>query len=264
MSSLLKLKEKTNILSQYVKHSASYEMDYPLTYPTEINFQMTGNCNIRCAMCQIPQNADNNNLLSVAEMKRVLNEARGWDDSVRYVSFVGGEALLRKNETLTMIRFAKELGFHTSLVSNGTLISENVADQLCEAGLDRIAISIDGGKKESHDFIRGNGIFDRAIDGLDRLILRRDDGIRLKVDISSTIMAYNFREMELIHKLAIDHKVNELFFQSVVPDNTFVFDDPAVYNTPLWIQPGEIQELMEIIERIIELKRRFRIINNST
>jgi MoaA/NifB/PqqE/SkfB family radical SAM enzyme len=187
--------------------------------------------------------------IGLEEMKKILDEMKNWRNT-RYVSFVGGESLIRMNDTLELIRYASSLGFHTNLVSNATLLNDGTCKKLADAGLDRIALSLDGAKKETHDFIRGNGNYEKIMRATETFLKLKKD-YNIKVDFTTVVMSYNFRELIDLYWLAKRISVDQWFLQSVVLDNTFRSFD---YNSPLWINGKDQEELREVIKKLIELK----------
>jgi MoaA/NifB/PqqE/SkfB family radical SAM enzyme len=245
----MELKEKIKKAEIYLKYYFSYLLNHPLIYPKEVNFQMTNRCTLKCKMCNIWKLPRKGKEISVEEMKRILREVKNWENT-KYVSFVGGESLIRMKETLELIKYANSLGFHTNLVSNATLLNEEICEELVEAGLERIALSLDGSKRETHDFIRGKGNFDQVVKAA-RFFLALKKDYNIKVDFTTVVMAYNFRELVDLYHLTKKIGVDQWFLQSVVLDNTFRKFD---YNSPLWIRGKELEELKKVIEELIVLK----------
>ena len=68
------------------------------------------------------------------------------------VLFTGGEPLLRPDLS-KLVGFASRLGMSVTVITNGSLLSEEVARDLTAAGLDRLHISL-GGPAEVHNSIR--------------------------------------------------------------------------------------------------------------
>lgn len=252
--------EKMNLVKQYLLHVLSYEMDYPFSEPTEVNFQMTNRCPLRCKMCNIPDNKKEKEELTLDEMRNVIDEVVEWSDDEKYVSFVGGEALVRKEETLEMIKYCKEKGLHTTLVTSGVLLDEELCRELVGLDLDRIAFSIDGASADTHNEIRGKDVYGTAIKYLDKILELRDE--KPKVDVNTVIMAQNFRELPEIHEMARRKGADEIFYQAVVPDNTYR-KKMDLYDDEVWIGEEEREELDQAIDELKKLKREHGMINNS-
>ncbi|MCD6371719.1 MAG: radical SAM protein, partial [Candidatus Aenigmarchaeota archaeon] len=244
------MKRKLKNIETYLRYYLSYLINYPLIYPKEINFQMTNACNLRCKMCNIwklPRNPKKE--MKIKEMKRILKEVSNWKNT-KYVSFVGGEALIRMKDTLELIKYAKSLGFFTNIVSNGTLLTKKeTCKKLVEAGLDRIAFSLDGATEKTHDYIRGSGSFYQVVKSVKNFLsLKRK--FKIKVDLTTVVMSYNFSELVDIYWLAKKLGVDQWFLQSVVLDNTFKNFD---YNSKVWIKGKKLEELERIIRKLVYL-----------
>ena len=206
-------------------------------------------------MCNIWKLGINNRRkeMTVDEMKRILNEVKNWDNT-KAVSFVGGESLIRYNDTLELIRYANSLGFYTNLVSNATLLNKKTCKELVEAGIKRVALSLDGATEKTHDYIRGEGNFKQVIKAA-KILLKLKKKYNVKVDFTTVVMSYNFRELVDLYWLSKDIGVDQWFLQSVVLDNTFKNFD---YSSPLWIKGKDLEDLKKIIRELIKLKIRDR------
>jgi MoaA/NifB/PqqE/SkfB family radical SAM enzyme len=246
---------------EYLSYFLSYFLNYPFAYPKDLNFQMTNRCPLRCKMCNIPKLKINKKELSVEEMKKVLEEVKTWKKT-KYVSFVGGEALVRKKDTIELIDYANKLGFHTAIVTSGYFLNKKTCEELVNAGLKRIAFSVDGAYEETHDFIRGKGSFKKVMRGIENM--KEINSQQVKMDFNTVIMSYNFEELPEIYYLAKDLEMDQIFFQTVVIDNTYKLDSSAYEKTEYWIKEWQLKKLKEIIKKIIllKLKDKFFIFNS--
>jgi len=62
------------------------------------------------------------------------------------------------------------------MITNGWLMNEEIADKAVEAGINTVAISVDG-LEETHDFIRKKGSFQRIMRAFD-ILLRIGDNMQ--------------------------------------------------------------------------------------
>lgn len=133
-------------------------------------FELTDACNMNCLHCGSHASPKNKRFLDTGLVKKVLDEvANEYDTENILVCFSGGEPLLHP-DFLELISYASNKGFCAGMTSNGTLITEEIAKKLADAGLKSVSISIDG-TKESHDWFRGQkGAYDRAITGIKNLL----------------------------------------------------------------------------------------------
>ncbi len=136
-------------------------------------FQVSGTlCNIACHHCFISCSPTNHNFefLTFDEVKRSVDESM--DIGVKEYYFTGGEPFMNKH-LLDMIEYIMEFG-PVTVLSNGMLIKEETAKRL--AGIEKnsiysleIRISIDGYTEEMNDAIRGQGVFKKAMQGVQNL-----------------------------------------------------------------------------------------------
>jgi len=85
------------------------------------------------------------------------------------------------------------------MAPNGTLITEAIAIEMAEAGIQRISISLDGATKESHDrFRQVDGAFEGALRGI-KWAKQAD----VDFQINTTITLQNLEEMPKIQELAV-------------------------------------------------------------
>ena len=151
-------------------------------------------CNLECDMCPFWRRPDEE-LLSVEAERRLLSKLA--DGGVLFVGFEGGEPLLRP-DLPQILREANER-FHTSLVTNGFLLSRRLPE--FARYLDYLFVSLDG-IGPLHDQLRGiSGSFDRAVRGI---ATARE---RLPVAISATLTRHNLHQATKLVDLAQSLKV---------------------------------------------------------
>lgn len=139
------------------------------TGPINCSLNITGRCNLNCLHCSA--NALNNyeedmtteQLYQVVD--NLINRARIFNV---YIS--GGEPLIRKEFFDVVSRF-EDNGVSVALFTNATLITEDIAQRLVkETNVRKINTSLDGANSESHDALRGEGSFEKAIKGINNLL----------------------------------------------------------------------------------------------
>jgi AdoMet-dependent heme synthase len=195
--------------------------------PRIISWNTTLRCNLKCPHCYI--DAD-----SGGQIKEELTTDQGkmLIDQIAEVSkplliFSGGEPLLR-DDIYELARYATGRGMTVVMGSNGTLITDPVAQKLKEAGVKAVAVSIDSTDPGRHDAFRGMpGAWDRAMHGIDACVR---NGIRVQVNTTATTQ--NFREVELVMDLAAQHGASSfhLFFLVPTGRGTAISDiSPAMY-----------------------------------
>lgn len=135
--------------------------------------QVTGTwCNLQCAHCINASGPVDPWLapMAAAEVERHVDEAARL--GAREVYFTGGEPFLHPR-LLELLAYALER-LPATVLTNGTLITERVADRL--AGLAarsryslEVRVSLDDPERGANDRVRGRGAFDRALGAIARL-----------------------------------------------------------------------------------------------
>lgn len=155
-----------------------------------VYLELTRACNLKCIHCLNNSGIKQKDELTKDELLKLIKKLSSL--GVQEIRFTGGEPLLF-NGIYDLIKFATEEGICTSLGTNGTLITKEVAKELKESGLKKVVVSIDGNKK-THDKIRGKKNYQKAMHGLKYL---QKNGINVRVN--SVIMKSN---MDDVIKLA--------------------------------------------------------------
>jgi radical SAM protein with 4Fe4S-binding SPASM domain len=134
--------------------TAPYRMDLAITY----------RCNNDCAHCY---NARERNFpeLGTEQWFKILDQL--WALGIPHIVFTGGEATLR-NDLPELIRHAESNGQITGLNTNARRLSdEKYVQQLVDAGLDHVQITVESCDEQIHDeMMRAKGSFKQTIAGL--------------------------------------------------------------------------------------------------
>ncbi|MGQ9706305.1 MAG: radical SAM protein [bacterium] len=133
--------------------------------PVLVSFAITRRCNLKCIHCYSESvDKPHPNELTTDEAKTLIDQiARS---GARLLIFDGGEPLMR-DDVYELIRYASTVGLRPLLGTNATLIDDDIARRLKEAGLRAMAVSLDGDNAKTHDDFRGeNGSFNTTIEGI--------------------------------------------------------------------------------------------------
>lgn len=162
-------------------------------------WETTAGCNLECIHCRRLDVAHEmmRSDLTTQEAFRLVEQIAEVGNPILILS--GGEPLIRP-DILDIARHAKGRGLMVSLATNGTLITSKLARAIRDAGIARVAISLDGARAETHDqFRRQLGAFHRALEGIGYL-----RWAKVPVQVNTTVARHNVGELEAIHDLAVD------------------------------------------------------------
>ncbi len=145
------------------------------TVPLSVQFELTRRCNERCVHCYVDLE-DTSGELDTGEVLRILGELR--EAGTLFLTFTGGEPLLRR-DLPRLVRRARELGFALRLFTNATLVREEHARLLREAGVLAVEVSLFAMDPAVHERVTGlRGSHARTLAGI-RLL--REHGVPVVV-----------------------------------------------------------------------------------
>ena len=172
----------------------SHLIHYSADKKPVVVWNSTRRCNLYCMHCYMDSHdRDYPGELTTEEGYRLLDDLA--DFGVPTVIFSGGEPLTRP-DLFELAAHATGRGLRCVLSTNGTLIGEETARRVQEAGFAYVGISLDG-IGPAHDKVRGKlGAYDESLAGLRRC---REAGVR--VGLRFTIHRKNVDELPAIFDL---------------------------------------------------------------
>src|ERR671910_2863280 len=146
--------------------------------PEIVQIESTNICNAKCVFCPRDEMHRKQGIMSFDLFKKVVDEAAELGIThVRVHNY--GEPFVDRR-LVDKVRYAKERGIReVGMISNGSLINEQVARGMIEAGLDAINISVDASGKDVFESTRLGLKYDKVIANIERLVrLRTESGKR--------------------------------------------------------------------------------------
>ncbi|HEY8231249.1 MAG TPA: radical SAM protein [Vicinamibacteria bacterium] len=204
--------------------------------PIEGTIETTYRCNLNCVHCYVNQPAgsieERERELSLDRLKQLVDEIVA--EGTLFVLFTGGEVLLRPDFP-ELYLYARSKGLIVTIFTNGTLVTDRIADLFAEARPDKIEISLYGMTKETYDRVtRVPGSFEKCIDGIRRLV---DRGLPLT--LKTMALAWNHHEVEAMEGYAKSLGLQFRFDSSLNPR----VDCGSNRNSELQIAPERALEL---------------------
>ena len=157
--------------------------------PFQVTLELTYRCNLSCKHCYV--DVPSRDELSFSEMKGILDQlARA---GTLYLLLTGGEILVR-HDFLAIARLARTLGFQLILLTNGTLMTPMMAEEIAKLKPLLVGVSLHGATPDTHDLITGRpGSFEATLRGTDLL---RCSGVN--VALHTVLMDSNERETAMM------------------------------------------------------------------
>ncbi|HHH27664.1 MAG TPA: TIGR04053 family radical SAM/SPASM domain-containing protein [Polyangiaceae bacterium] len=207
--------------------------------PLILFWETTQACDLVCEHCRAcAQPSRSPDELSTAEGKALLDDAKAMGCPL--VILTGGDPAKRP-DLADLVRHGSDIGLRVALTPSATpLVTEELLIELKDAGLSRLAISLDGATPEAHDRFRGfEGSFRRTFE-----ILEQARAVGLTTQVNTTVTTYNQHELETIAELleALDITLWAVFF--VVPTGRA--------SAAELLEPGVVEEVMHRLADIGE------------
>ena len=160
-------------------------------------------CTANCKTCQLRRdlhkNLINQKKLSFEQWLKIFEDASKL--GVERLDISGGEPTLYKKLT-DLIRAGKSYGWYINLNTNGSLINEDYALRLIEAGLDSVSISIYSADPQIHDEMRNSkGLWEKATQAVETFSRLRAGRSNLQIATQCLICRENYRNLSDLMKL---------------------------------------------------------------
>ncbi len=170
--------------------------------PQVIYIVLNGRCNLKCMMCDVGTHTRDTSFYDKLALQKDdfdLDKLKTFIDSVQHfnplISFTSTEPLLYKG-LIEIAHYIKNKNMGLSITTNGYLLPK-FAEELVDAGVDNIIISLDG-LSQVHNKTRGiKDSFEKAIEGLKKIesLKRKYNKKHPLVSINNTITQYNFNHL---------------------------------------------------------------------
>lgn len=221
-----------------------------LSHLRYINVEASFLCNLECRMCPRLFEGHLEGLMPLERFHR-LSPLFPYLDFVVLTGY--GEPLLHPqlHEFVSLVHSA---GAGPRLSTNGTIMNDQKANQLIDAGIENLQFSIDAGTKETFEIIRVGAKWERVLANAHRFheILRTR---KAPVDTGWVfiMMRDNYREMPQAARIAIDCGF-ELFVAKLIERNALDYEHEQVLHNvrgELLVDENEFSDIVEETRSIL-------------
>jgi len=223
-------------------------------------------CMLRCRMCEKWKDdltAHGKTEPTTEQYKTFISQLREITDEGFEIDIGGGEALMR-NDVLELVQYMKQVGFRTTIASNGWLINDEMAKRIVESGLSSVILSIDSLKPEVHDEMRGvKGVQERVIRAIDTIRKYSKD---IHIGLCSIIMDKTLDGVIDLANWSNERrdKINSHLFMAVMQPNNTIIQNEWFDSTELGgIWPEDPTKAIAVVEELITRRKRGDWIGNS-
>ncbi len=179
-------------------------------------FHLLTKCNLSCTHCYINKEQHGSNTLDIDTIKEWLKLFAVKSDKIKInktaqtnVIFLGGEPTLHPHLHLA-VKAAKKLGFKSITIDTNGYLFNNILDKISCDDIDYFSFSLDGATRATNDAIRGQGSYDKVMEGLDKAVAKN-----FSCSMIYTVSEKNFHELELMEDLIKNLGIKQFFIQVI-------------------------------------------------
>lgn len=229
----------------------------PLYAPLEYYYDFTNKCNLHCKGCYNIKHLGQTTM-KLEDISNIISEMD--ELGIKRLYLAGGEPTIDIPALKTYIDTAYAHGVTTSMVTNGTLLTEELCRYLLSRKLVDISVSIDGYDEETDLLRRNDGRFKEALEGIKTLV-------RLKKEMGAS-------STEICVKPIIDRSQDENFFEKMIELTLDLQADKVKFanaerslNHPRGYYGNDVESYYRTIKIISKLKKKYAdkvIVTNCT
>jgi len=193
----------------------SLALRQPSTHLKKVYIEPTSSCNLDCRMCMRRTWDEQTGMMEAKLFKRIMESLREYSPPPAVVFGGFGEPLSHP-DIVHMVAEAKSLKTSVELITNATLLSEELARRLISSRLDVLWVSLEGAKSESYADVRLGGELTNVLDNIRRFRDSRQ-AYHTEIGIVFVAMKRNISELPEVIKLAKELGASRFLVTNVLP-----------------------------------------------
>lgn len=176
--------------------------------PYHILIDTTNACNLRCTFC--PRNNQQMVRMTTSDFDAIMAKSRKHIVSLQLSC--AWEYSIAKNAAEIVRVLGKHRIPHTEILTNGNVLSDDLAEAVVEAEIDVYLFSIGETKKETYERIRKGGNFEKVMDNIGKLRrLKQEHGKdKPRLGANLTLMRANIAELPGFVEVAHESGIEEI------------------------------------------------------
>lgn len=187
--------------------------------PFMVFWETTQACDLACTHCRAcAQPEPDAGELTTEEGKSLLRDVAAMGTPI--VVLTGGDPA-KRTDLVELVRYGHGLGLRMCLTPSATpLVTEKLLAELKDAGLARLAVSLDAAGRDVHDAFRGvSGSYARTLEILDQA-----RALGITTQINTSITRFNVGELHSIARVAAEKGIELWSVFVVVPTGRAALD----------------------------------------
>ena len=169
-------------------------------FPTHVDLEVTNSCNFRCLMCPTGNRAMKRptGFMEDRVYYGIVAECAPHETALRFIGW--GEPLLHPR-IASFVRTASDTGLLTHINTNGSKLTDDLAEQLIDAGLSSLKFSFQGVDRKSFEEMRNTDFFDDLIETVKAVRDIRGDKALPFLHVSTSI---TYETEDMVEKFRVE------------------------------------------------------------
>lgn len=222
--------------------------------PITAQIEPTSLCNLKCKMCIRGKEGTPFGSMSLEDFKTIVKKL----GALYKIGIAGQGELFLNKDIFKMIDYATKKGSIVHIVSNGTTMTKEVINNICESEIGEIAISLDSVHKKEYEKIRIGANFEevcRNIKNLTSELKRRKKN--MIVAIFTIILKENIEDIPEFIKLAKELGVHKIAFQTLQTKENYMKNYGKDMKSQ--IVKDKVEKLVQKMEEAKKLADKYKI-----
>ena len=191
------------------------KVTYRKKIPLDALIELTHSCNLKCIHCYCV--TENRPLMNLEEIGNLLRQMA--DLGCLSLTFSGGEVFLRK-DFFEILEIAKSAHFIIRIFTNGTLITERIADKLAEFSPVETELSLYATDAKIHDYTTGvPGSFEKTHQAI-KLLKEKGLDVAIKWILMKNNLLEHPKLVQFARDLGVSFRADTLIFPRSDGDKT--------------------------------------------
>jgi MoaA/NifB/PqqE/SkfB family radical SAM enzyme len=175
---------------------------------TNVFFHILTKCNLSCRHCYINREQHGENTLPLSTIEAWLS-AFAEKSNIANVIFLGGEPTIHPDLSFA-IKKAKNMGYKSITVDTNGYLFNDILSKVSPDDVDYFSFSLDGATRKTNNMIRGEGSYDKCIEGIKKAV-----SMGFGTSLIYTVSSANIHELEMMVPLLDDLNIERFFVQVI-------------------------------------------------
>ena len=176
--------------------------------------EITTNCNFKCIHCYLEGSHNVDNSMPLSMFKNIVDQL--YDNGVIFVYLTGGEIFTHKNFK-DMYLYLKQKGFIVELLTNISLLNDDLVSLFKEYPPFNISISIYGSNENEYNVVTKNPYSFNLVKNSIKKLIDNDIPFELKTPVLKETIPFILKIKELANK----QNIKFIYFDNIFP----IFDE---------------------------------------